>query len=229
LPGEVDEDDYDPDENRLRIAETNGAQEDEPMERDRLFRTSPDDMYLSSVVRTVRGVRAAQRGRRESGASSEAQQRVLQRQLPFPDQPLVPRKLPDSENPDVDLEEDDPRRCIICLSKEVKTMMMSCGHQIICNHCAQTYEVQIRQDMAQDGSLLDADAAAKCPECKRRIRQIVAVYGVGQLGTSAPKGKKGGKSKEQKKKKKRKKNKSSRPSTSDKGNDSERDGDSNNN
>jgi hypothetical protein len=174
LDSEIDER-YDPEENRLRIAEISGEQEGAPMEREALLRTDPDDVYLSRLV-----VRARARGGAGSGPSGEEEgrNRAQQNALPFPDRPLVPPQLPESENPEVDLPDGDERRCVMCLSREVKAMCVPCGHTAVCTFCAQGFMPMIRQDSEHGGNaVLEHEVRAKCPMCRARIRQMIRPYG----------------------------------------------------
>jgi hypothetical protein len=172
-----DEARFDPEENRLRIAETSGEQESRPLTREDLLRTDPNDTYLSALVtRARRGAGGGGGGQRQQ-PNEEERRRALQNALPFPDRPIVPPQLPDSENPELDLPDGDERRCVTCLSREVKAMCTPCGHTSVCSVCAQAYLPMIRQDLERGEPLLDGEIRAKCPMCRARIRQMIQPYG----------------------------------------------------
>ena len=50
--------------------------------------------------------------------------------------------------------------CIICMDGQVDTVIVSCGHQVLCNNCATTLEIK------------------ECPVCRKAVGEngIIKVY-----------------------------------------------------
>jgi hypothetical protein len=65
------------------------------------------------------------------------------------------QQQPQQPSPEAQQPQED---CKICFERECNTVIISCGHSVLCTHCAETLDLKT------------------CPICRNPIERIVQIY-----------------------------------------------------